>query len=74
MMYANEINIEGLIAVSGKYLHLKHHLSERTRLYPELFHKIIDASGKEFHLILEVKDNNKIASMYNYRRIIIEVS
>lgn len=32
-----------------------------------------DASGKEIHLILEVKDKSKIASMYDYRRIIITV-
>ena len=32
-----------------------------------------DASEKEIHLILEVKDKNSIASMYDYRRIIITV-
>jgi hypothetical protein len=32
-----------------------------------------DASGKEIHLILEVSDNNEIASLYDYRRIIITV-
>lgn len=47
MMYANEFNIEGLIAVSGKYLHSAHHLPERTRLYPDLFHMIIDAYEKD---------------------------
>lgn len=32
-----------------------------------------NAKGKEIHLILEVKDNNKIASMYDYRRIVFFV-
>ena len=33
-----------------------------------------DASGKTFHLILEINDTNSIASMYDYRRIVIEVA
>ncbi|MFY0652805.1 MAG: DUF1593 domain-containing protein [Cyclobacteriaceae bacterium] len=32
-----------------------------------------DASGHEVHLILEVHDNNEIADLYDYRRIVIEV-
>ena len=32
-----------------------------------------DAKGKEIHLILEVKDLNPIASLYDYRRIVINV-
>jgi hypothetical protein len=47
MMYSNEFDIEGLIAVSGKYLHSAHHLPERTRLYPDLFKMIIDAYEKD---------------------------
>jgi len=43
LMYSNEFDVEGLIAVSSKYLHAAHHLPERTRLYPDLFHMIIDA-------------------------------
>ncbi len=43
LMYSNEFDLEGLIAVSGKFLHSGHHLPERTRLYPELFHNIINA-------------------------------
>jgi len=31
------------------------------------------ASGKQIHLILELKDNNPIASLYDYRRIVIDV-
>jgi hypothetical protein len=49
MMYSNEFDIEGLIAVSGKYLHSAHHLPERTRLYPDLFHMIIDAYEKDLN-------------------------
>ena len=47
MMYSNEFDLEGLIAVSGKYLHSKHRLPERTRLYPDLFQMIIDAYEKD---------------------------
>lgn len=32
-----------------------------------------DAKGKEIHLILEVNDDNKIVSMYDYRRIVFVV-
>ena len=32
-----------------------------------------DAAGKEIHLILEVKDLNKIASLWDYRRMVITV-
>ena len=32
-----------------------------------------NAAGKEIHLILEVNDKNEIASMYDYRRTIINV-
>lgn len=32
-----------------------------------------NARGKSIHLILEVKDNNEIASMYDYRRIVFSV-
>lgn len=31
------------------------------------------AGGSQIHLILEVKDDNKIASLFDYRRIVIEV-
>ena len=47
IMYSNEFDVEGLIAVSGKYLHSAHRLPERRRLYPDLFHKIIDAYQKD---------------------------
>ena len=32
-----------------------------------------DASGKQIHVVLEIKDENKIASLYDYRRIVIDV-
>ncbi len=32
-----------------------------------------DAGGKQIHFILEVKDNNSIASLYDFRRIVINV-
>lgn len=32
-----------------------------------------DAGGKQIHLILEIKDNNKIVPLYDYRRIVIDV-
>ncbi|MFY0653110.1 MAG: DUF1593 domain-containing protein [Cyclobacteriaceae bacterium] len=47
VMYSNEFDVEGLIAVSGKYLHSAHRLKERTRLYPDLFEMIIDAYQKD---------------------------
>ncbi|WP_299552420.1 nucleoside hydrolase-like domain-containing protein [Seonamhaeicola sp.] len=31
------------------------------------------AGGKQIHLILEIKDTNKIASLFDYRRIVIDV-
>lgn len=33
-----------------------------------------DAAGKEIHIVLEVKDDNNIASMYDYRRIVLNIS
>ena len=42
--------------------------------HPHLdFHVPKDALGKEIHLILQVNDQNKIASLVDYRRIILEV-
>jgi hypothetical protein len=32
-----------------------------------------DAAGKELHIILEVKDQNEIASLWDYRRLVIQV-
>jgi hypothetical protein len=33
-----------------------------------------DASGHQIHVILEVRDKNPIASLYDYRRIVIDVA
>lgn len=41
LMYANEVDIEGLIAVSGKHLHRDHARDYKRELHPELFHKLI---------------------------------
>jgi hypothetical protein len=32
-----------------------------------------DASGRQIHVILEVRDKNPIASLYDYRRLVIDV-
>jgi hypothetical protein len=42
LMCSNEVEIEGLIAVTGKYLRPDHKLAYRRRLYPELFTQLID--------------------------------
>ena len=42
LMYANEFDLEGLIAVTGKYLNPASNNPEKQRLYPDLFHKLID--------------------------------
>ena len=51
----------------------KIHLSAPTSAVTEISFPI-DASGKEIHLILEIKDDNKIAAMYDYRRIVFTVN
>ena len=33
-----------------------------------------DAAGKEIHVILEVQDINPIAALFDYRRLVIDVS
>ena len=40
---SNEFEIEGLIAVTGKYLRPESHKEYRRTLHPELFHQIVDA-------------------------------
>lgn len=40
---SNEFDIEGLIAVTGKYLRPESRIEYRKTLHPELFHQIIDA-------------------------------
>ncbi|MFO7901951.1 MAG: nucleoside hydrolase-like domain-containing protein [Planctomycetota bacterium] len=41
LMYANMVELEGLIACSGKYLHADRR-DGRTKVHPELFHKLVD--------------------------------
>lgn len=41
LMYANMIDLEGLIACSGKYLHADR-TDGRTKVRPDLFHKLVD--------------------------------
>lgn len=41
LMYANMLDLEGLIACSGKYLHADR-TDGRTKVHPELFHKLVD--------------------------------
>lgn len=45
--YANEIDIEGLIAVTGKYLRPESGNEYKRITHPELFHMIIDAYEKD---------------------------
>ena len=46
---SNEFEIEGLIAVTGKYLHPNSHLGEYNRVtHPELYIEIIDAYAKVY--------------------------
>ena len=42
----NEFDVEGLIAVTGKYLRPESRQKYRRTLHPELFHEIIDAYEK----------------------------
>ena len=32
-----------------------------------------DAAGKQIHLILHVRDRNPIASLYDYRRVVVDI-
>jgi hypothetical protein len=41
LMYANKVDLEGLIACSGKYLHADRK-DGRTKTRPDLFHKLVD--------------------------------
>lgn len=47
IIYANELDIEGLIAVTGKYLRPESEIEYRRVTHPELFHHIIDAYEKD---------------------------
>jgi len=45
LMYANMVDLEGLIACSGKYLHADR-TDHRTNVHPELFHRLVDGYAK----------------------------
>lgn len=45
LMYANRVDLEGLIACSGKYLHADR-TDGRTETHPELFHKLVDGYAR----------------------------
>ncbi len=42
LMCSNEVDLEGLLAVTGKHLRPDHKEEFKRRLYPELFHRLID--------------------------------
>ena len=48
IMCSNEFDIEGLIAVTGKYLQPNSRDPYRRVLHPELFHEIIDAYAEVY--------------------------
>lgn len=52
----------------GKVLEIDKASSKKTQ-----FKIPSDASGKEIHLVLEVRDINEITSLYDYRRLVINV-
>ncbi len=53
LMYANEFDIMGLVAVTGKFLNPQSNNPEKQRLYPELFIKIIDGYSKVYPNLLK---------------------
>lgn len=48
LMCANEFEVEGLIAVTGKYLRPEHKTPYRQKLHPELFTQLIDGYAKVY--------------------------
>jgi hypothetical protein len=46
LMYSNEFDLEGLIAVTGKFLRPEANNPYKQKLHPELFHALIDGFGK----------------------------
>lgn len=48
LICSNEIQLEGLIAVTGKYLRPEHKVPYRQTLHPELFLKLIDGYEKVY--------------------------
>jgi hypothetical protein len=48
LMCANAFEVEGLIAVTGKYLRPEHKVPYRQKLHPELFTRLIDGYAKVY--------------------------
>jgi len=48
LMCSNEVELEGLLAVGGIYLNPQHKDPKRHKLYPELFHRLIDGYAKVY--------------------------
>ncbi|MEM9985517.1 MAG: nucleoside hydrolase-like domain-containing protein [Bacteroidota bacterium] len=46
LMYANEVELEGLIAVTGIFLNPNSKRPDKRRLFPELFHHLIEGYAK----------------------------
>ncbi len=46
LMYANEFELEGLLAVTGKFLSPSHKNPKKQKVRPDLFHKLIDGYAK----------------------------
>jgi hypothetical protein len=48
LLYANEVELEALIAVSGRHLHALHPEPMKRNLRPDLFHRLIDGYASVF--------------------------
>ena len=48
LICSNEVQLEGLLAVTGKFLHPEHRLEYKRRLYPDWFHQLIDAYAQVY--------------------------
>lgn len=46
LMYCNEFDVEGLIAVTGKYLHPGRKETYKQKVHPELFHNLVEGYAK----------------------------
>ncbi len=53
LLYANEFDLEGLVAVTGKFLNPSSSNPAKQRLYPELFHSIIDGYAEAYPSLVE---------------------
>ena len=48
LLYSNEFDLEGLIAVTGRFLRPSHWDPYRRVVHPELFHQLIDGYSKDY--------------------------